>query len=85
MDKKVKFGLTVGIICSFLHFLWGVLVAIGLAQSYLNWIFPMHFISSVYSVIGFNLLNLIILIIMAFVGGFVFGWLGTWVYSWFKK
>jgi ABC-type thiamin/hydroxymethylpyrimidine transport system permease subunit len=85
MNTKVKFGLTLGIFFAFMHFVWYLAVAIGIGQNFLDWIYPLHAIGNVFTVMGFNFLNMIFLLIVAFISGFVCGWLGVWVYGWFDK
>ena len=68
-----KLGLILGIFAALLHAVWAITVFLGLAQSFLDWIFPIHFLNSIYSVQGFDLLTALMLIIMAFVGGYVMG------------
>lgn len=78
MIKGNKPALVVGLYVAILHALWAILVAIGVGQTYLNWILPLHFISNTFTILDFSFLNAILLIIMAFVGGYV----GTWVFVW---
>ena len=70
-------GLTTGIFAAALHALWAVLVLLGVGQTYLDWIFPLHFVGNVYSVMSFSLGTAAILVVLAFVGGYVLGWLFT--------
>lgn len=80
MKGKMKLGcskpaLVVGLYVAILHALWAGLVALGVGQAVLNWILPLHFIDSMYTVITFNLLNAALLIVFAFIGGYVATWL----------
>lgn len=81
MLNKNHVGLTVGLFVAFMHLIWAIIIIAGLGQSYLNWIFPLHSISNVFSVIPFSLTNAIILIIISFVGGYIFGWLFAALYN----
>ncbi|MBS3100237.1 hypothetical protein J4463_03420 [Candidatus Pacearchaeota archaeon] len=81
MINKNKLGLALGIFAAVLHAIWAVAVAIGLAQTYLDWIFPMHFIGNVFQVATFSIINASILVVMAFVGGYVCGWLFAWLWN----
>lgn len=82
--SKNRAALTVGLFIALLHALWAIIVAIfpNAMQTYLNWIFPMHFIGNVFTILPFNILNAIILVIMAFIGGYVFGWLFALIWDW---
>jgi len=75
--SKNRAAIAVGLFVALLHALWALVVAIAptAMQDYLNWIFPMHFIGNVFQILPFNFLNAIILVVMAFIGGYVFGWL----------
>lgn len=87
MSEKIsrnRAALTVGLFIALLHAIWAIVVAIAPSamQGYLNWIFPMHFINNVFLIMPFNILNAIILVIMAFIGGYVFGWLFACIWDW---
>ncbi len=66
-----KIALVVGLYVAILHALWAGLVALGVAQSFLDLIFPMHFIANFYSVLDFSLLNAVVLATLAFIGGYI--------------
>lgn len=70
-----KLGLTFGLFVAIWHALWALLVGIGVAQNALDWVLPLHFFSFTFSILAFSWTNAIILIIAAFVGGYVMGWL----------
>ena len=84
-NNKNKLGLTLGIFAALLHLVWAVLVAIGIAQNWLNWIFPMHFIDSVFSVTSFSIVNALILIVLAFIGGYACGWVLGAIWNYVDK
>lgn len=83
--SKCQLGLALGVFVALMHAAWALLVAAGVGQGILDWIFPMHFLNSVYTILDFNLLNALILIIMAFVGGYVMGWVFAAIYNIVKK
>ena len=85
MDNKNQLGITVGIFAALLHLLWAILVAAGIAQTSLDWIFPMHFINSIYTVAPFNFTNTIILVVLGLVGGYICGWILGAIYNWAGK
>ncbi len=45
-----KPALVVGIYAALLHAIWALLVAIGVGQAYLDWIFPLHFINNLFTI-----------------------------------
>lgn len=70
-------GLTTGIFAAGLHALWVILVLLGVGQTYLDLIFPLHFVGNVYLVLPFSAGTAAVLVVLAFVGGYVLGWLFT--------
>mgnify|MGYP001561030718 CR=1 FL=1 len=79
--NSVKFGLALGIFFAILHAVWALLVAIGGAQQFINWVMPLHFIDNLYSVASFDLGVSVLLIVIAFICGYVMGWLLAWLYN----
>lgn len=69
--KGHKIAMAVGLFFAALHALWAGLVALGVGQAVIDWIFPLHFIDEMYTVLTFNLVNALLLIVMAFVGGYL--------------
>ena len=68
-----KLGLALGIFAGLWHVVWSFLVAVGLAQPLVDWIFRLHFISPYYSVGEFNLGTAVVLVIVTSVLGYVVG------------
>lgn len=66
-----KPALVVAIFVSLLHAIWAGLVALGVGQSFMDWIFPLHFVDSLYSVVGFDLLSAVLLVAVSFVGSYI--------------
>jgi hypothetical protein len=83
--KGHKSALAIGLFVAALHAIWAILVAVGIGQAYLNWILPLHFVSSMFTVIEFSFLNALALVIMAFVGGYIGTWLFIWIWNAIKK
>ncbi len=78
MDMKInknKTGLTFGFLISFIHIIWSILVVLGLAQWWLNFVLGVHMLSVQVTVLPFDFIKAITLVIMTFVVGYVFGWL----------
>lgn len=73
--NKNKTGLAIGFFLGFVHLIWGVLVALGIAQVLLDFILKVHMISLPMTVGPFSLTKAIVLIIVTFVIGYIFGWL----------
>jgi hypothetical protein len=66
-------GLTLGALLGLWHALWCVLVATGVAQSVLDFIFQLHMLKPVYVVQEFNAATAGILVGVTFGVGFVMG------------
>jgi K+-sensing histidine kinase KdpD len=62
--------------------MWSVLVAAGLAQLVIDWIFRLHFIQPPYTITAFNLGTAVTLIVVTSVIGFVMGWLFAAIWNW---
>ncbi len=74
IDKN-KTGLTFAFLLGFIHLFWSILVALGIAQAVLDFVFDLHMLDMPIIVMPFSLLNAVALIIITFVIGYVFGWL----------
>lgn len=79
-----KPGLVVGLFVASLHALWAISVAWGLGQIYMNWIFPLHFINNLYSVMPFNLLTAVLLVIVSFIASHIATCYFVWLWNHIK-
>ncbi len=81
--NKNKSGLIVGLFLALVHAVWAVIIAVIPAQmqSFLDWVFKLHFIEPVWKLTTFNFLNAIFLVIVTFIAGYIFGWVFVWVYK----
>ena len=68
-----KAGLVLGALLGGWHFLWAVLVAIGLAQPLVNFVFWMHFIQPIYVIGPFHARVAVILIVVTSAIGYTVG------------
>lgn len=83
--NKNKVGITLGIFGGAIHALWALTVWLGLAQKYLDFILPLHFLNNVYSVLTFNIATALMLVVMATVCCYVMGWLFAGLWNWVNK
>lgn len=75
-----KAGLVIGSFLGLWHFIWSFLVAAGLAQALLDWIYHLHFLNNPFHVADFNISTAILLVVVTSVFGYFLGWLLT--FSW---
>lgn len=86
LDKN-RFGLILGVFFALFHAVWALIVAIipnGL-QSFLDWVFALHFIQPIWIITAFNLSNALILVALTFVFGYIFGWVFAAIVNWILK
>ena len=84
LDEK-QTALGFGCFMAIAHAFWSVLVAAGMAQKLMNWIFGLHMLSMPMTVTAFNLMTAVMLIVVTFVIGAVFGYIFATVWNWAGK
>ena len=82
--NKKQVGLTLGIFAAIVHLVWLIAVAIGV-QKAVDWILLLHSIKLDLVLTNVVLLNAILLIVVAFIGGYVVGWIFAAIYNWSAK
>jgi hypothetical protein len=80
--NKNKVGIVVGSLFGLWHLTWSLLVAFGVAQAVINWIFRLHFIQPPYIITAFNFVTAVTLIVVTVAIGFVMGWLFGAIWNW---
>ncbi len=70
-----KTALVVGTFAGLWHFVWGLLVALGLASVILDWLYNIHFLNNPFSVQQFDLVKWVTLIIATAIIGYIFGYI----------
>jgi len=80
--NKNKVGIVVGSLFGLWHLTWSLLVAFGVAQVVINWIFRLHFIQPPYNITAFNVGTAVTLIVVTAAIGFVMGWLFGAIWNW---
>lgn len=67
-------GLVFGGFLGIAHAFWAVLVAVGFAQTLLDWVFRLHFLSNPYTISPFDLGTAATLVIVTSLVGYTAGW-----------
>ncbi len=80
-----KFGLALGALAGVWHIGWSLLVFLGIAQDFLNFMFEMHFLKPVYKVAAFDIGTAIILIIVTSALGYLVGFVGIILWNILRK
>ncbi|MFA6888792.1 MAG: hypothetical protein WC254_04835 [Candidatus Woesearchaeota archaeon] len=83
--NKNVLGITMAIFLGAMHAVWALAVAVNIGQKFLDFIFPMHFLSNVYSVMTFSFATALMLVVMATVCGYVMGWLFAALWNYVDK
>jgi hypothetical protein len=72
-----KAGLALGAVLACWHLTWSLLVAIGVAQPFIDFLFWIHFIKPIYVIEPFDLLRAAMLVLVTgcigYVAGYLFG------------
>lgn len=84
LDPK-KTALTLGVFFAGIHVIWSALVAFGVAQAVLDFIFWLHMIRAVYLVDTFNLVASLFLVLMTFVFGSALGFVFAKIWNWLHR
>lgn len=82
--NKNQLGLTLGVFAAICHLVWLIAVSLGI-QSLVDWILLLHSIQLNLVLTNVVILNGIMLIVMAFVGGYIIGWVFAYIWNLFAK
>jgi len=82
MISKNKLGIVFGSLLGLWHLAWAALVATGVAQWLMDWVFRLHFIQPPYVVSAFKLNYAIGLIVVTSALGYISGWVGGALWNW---
>jgi ABC-type thiamin/hydroxymethylpyrimidine transport system permease subunit len=83
--SKSRLGLMFGALLAACHLLWLVMVLTGVAKTVLDWVLEMHLMGFTYSVLDFNYLSALFLLVMTFVAGYISGFVLAAVLNWAKE
>ena len=79
--KESKAALIFGTFVALMHLIWSIMVFLGLAQPYLNFILGLHFLNNPYTVSAFSLSTALMLIAFTFVIGYLVGWVFALIWN----
>ncbi|MDE2399616.1 MAG: hypothetical protein KGL67_01215 [Patescibacteria group bacterium] len=83
--NKNKIGLVLGSFAGLFHLVWGLLIAFGMAQVLLDFIYNLHSLNNPFVVMPFNLLRTLGLVIFTFIMGYIFGYVFAFLWNKFHK
>ena len=85
--NKNQVGLIVGVFFAVIHAVWALVVAVipSALQAFLNWVFGLHFLVPIYVLTSFDILNAVLLVVVTFVCGYIFGWVFAAIWDWLAK
>ena len=82
MINKNKLGIVVGGFSGLCHLGWSLLVAFGVAQALIDWIFHLHFIQPPWVIAPFRIDLAVALIVITAILGYVMGWVLAAIWNW---
>jgi heme/copper-type cytochrome/quinol oxidase subunit 4 len=71
---KNRWGLIVGSFIAGIHLLWVILIAAGVAQAVLDFIYYLHSLNNPFTIQPFELVKSVGLVVFTFVVGYIAGW-----------
>ena len=80
-----KAGMALGGFAGLLHLVWALLVALGFAQPLMDFIFSLHFIRHEYTIEPFRFGTAVLLVVVTFAVGYLFGWLFATIWNRLQK
>lgn len=80
-----KTGLALGALAGLWHVVWSVLMALGLAQPFINWVLALHMIQEPFTVLPFSFITAIELVVFASIVGYIVGWIFARLWNWAHK
>ncbi len=83
--NRHRLGLTLGMFAALVHLLLSIFVALGIAEPLVKWSLSMHFLSLGVSFNAFNLGSAVVLVVMAFVMGYIVGHVLAALWNWTGK
>ncbi len=76
-----KTGLVLGVFLLVVHVIWSIMVMIGLAQWWLDFVLGLHFLNNPLTVGTFDIVRAVLLWVVTFVVGFIYGYLFAFIWN----
>jgi hypothetical protein len=76
-------GLMCGAFFAIGHAVWSLMVALGFAQTFLDWILSLHFVDNPFTIQPFSLTTAVTLVVFVFIVWYIIGWISGWLWNWF--
>lgn len=76
-----KVGLVFGGMLAIWHAVWAIMVLVGVAKPFLDWILGLHFLNLQYSISSFSFGKAILLVIVTAIFGYIVGYLLGWFWN----
>lgn len=85
--NKNKVGLVVGVFLAIMHAIWmlSIMIMPATIQTFMNWIFILHALEPILTITSIQIVNACLLVIVAFVAGYVYGWVFAALWNWIVK
>lgn len=80
-----RFGLTFGALLGSFHLVWSILVALGIAQWYMDTILRLHMIRMDLTILPFSITSAALLILVTAVIGYVIGFVAGSIWNAMSK
>lgn len=85
MLNKNSAGMSLGLFMVAVHAVWAIIVWMGSAQKFWSWMMSLHFMKMNVSTTAFDLGTAVMLLVVTFVGGYLFGWVFAWIWNKYRK
>ena len=76
-----KIGLVFAGLMAIWHAMWSIMVLVGFAKPFMDFILGLHFMTFQYNINPFNLLNALMLIIVTGIIGYIMGYIFGWLWN----
>lgn len=80
-----KVGLVFGGLMMVFHACWSLMVLMGIAKPFMDWILSLHFMTFQYSINDFSIGSALMLVIVTGIIGYLMGWVLGWLWNWAHK